>query len=64
VSHAQDSTYGDDSGDAASENAAGASGSGSSFVGSKSRDIIIILSVIVGVVVILGGLLSHLAFCL
>ncbi|KAL1970032.1 hypothetical protein VTN77DRAFT_6437 [Rasamsonia byssochlamydoides] len=54
LSYAQDSTYSTDSSDAASENAAGAAGSESSMIGPKSHDVIIILSVIVGIAVILG----------
>ncbi|KAL1982107.1 hypothetical protein VTN96DRAFT_1762 [Rasamsonia emersonii] len=54
TSYAQDSTSSTDSGDVASENAAGASGPGSSMISSKSHDVVITLSVIVGVVAVLG----------
>lgn len=60
TSYAQDSTSSTDSGDVASENAAGASGPGSSMISSKSHDVVITLSVIVGVVAVLGGWSPHL----
>jgi hypothetical protein len=52
---AQDSSSNSDSGDIAGENAAGASGDSNSFVGS-SRTLIIALSVVVGMVAIIGSM--------
>jgi hypothetical protein len=55
-SQAQDSPY-PDANDPAGQNAAGAAGSaGNSFISNKTRNLIIILSVVVGVVVIMAGM--------
>jgi hypothetical protein len=60
-SQAQDSPY-PDANDPAGQKAAGAAGSaGNSFVSNKTRNLIIILSVVVGVVVIMAGMCAPLS---